>query len=180
MGEATEMAESISPETVDDQAVSRVARVVKIQRVRLLWAHGQLEADPEELPPEWSNAALVGWDSHSTGQDDKGRFRAQTVHFAHYDREWETLPDDTEPKLSMFKRPDDVEIACSFSLEYESEGEIDPDDFRHFAYFNATFNAWPYWREYAQNLSTRMGIEPLVVPLLKVPQLEDVQREDAD
>ena len=37
-----------------------------------------------------------------------------------------------------------------------------------FAESNAVFNAWPYWREYVQNVLSRMGLPPLTIPTLKL------------
>lgn len=44
----------------------------------------------------------------------------------------------------------------------------DLDDFVHFGFCNGTFNAWPYWREHVRQVTTRMGITPLVVPVFRV------------
>lgn len=44
----------------------------------------------------------------------------------------------------------------------------------HFDYWNYCFtinpisNAWPYWREFVQSISTRMGFPALTVPLLEI------------
>jgi len=37
--------------------------------------------------------------------------------------------------------------------------------FRSFADQNAVFNAWPYWREFIQNMTTRMQLPPLTLPV---------------
>lgn len=33
---------------------------------------------------------------------------------------------------------------------------------------NGIYNAWPYWREYVQNVTGRMGLPPLIVPLFRI------------
>ena len=36
----------------------------------------------------------------------------------------------------------------------------------YFMTINPISNAWPYWREFVQNMSSRMGFPALTVPLL--------------
>jgi len=38
------------------------------------------------------------------------------------------------------------------------------DHFKHFADKNAVFNAWPYWREFVQSMTTRMQLPTLTLP----------------
>lgn len=38
------------------------------------------------------------------------------------------------------------------------------DHFKHFADKNGVFNAWPYWREFVQNMTARMQLPPLTLP----------------
>jgi len=37
--------------------------------------------------------------------------------------------------------------------------------FKCFAEQNAIFNAWPYWREFIQSMTTRMQLPPLILPV---------------
>lgn len=72
--------------------------------------------------------------------------------------------------------PPAVFLEVMFELAYEPRengAEFDPDDIEHFTFVNATFNAWPYWRELAQSMTQRMGIPPVVVPVLKIPSPHD-------
>jgi hypothetical protein len=81
-----------------------------------------------------------------------------------------------------------VFIVPSFSIRRQIEGKLDPDDSliidatfvliyslvsvegiedRHIDAFAATsgiYNAWPYWREFVQNTSVRMGMTAIVIP----------------
>jgi hypothetical protein len=38
-----------------------------------------------------------------------------------------------------------------------------------FGNVNGVFNIWPFWREFVQSMTTRMGLPPIVVELLKSP-----------
>jgi preprotein translocase subunit SecB len=46
--------------------------------------------------------------------------------------------------------------------------DFNPDDIEHFAKINPIYNAWPYWREFVQNMTIRMGFPALTIPLLKI------------
>jgi hypothetical protein len=42
---------------------------------------------------------------------------------------------------------------------------------------NPIFNAWPYWREFVQSMSTRMGYPALTVPLLEIVPEKSITKE---
>jgi hypothetical protein len=61
-------------------------------------------------------------------------------------------------------------IRASFALDYElppSAGFEEPQ-LRAFAMTNGVYNAWPYWREYVQSTTTRMGLPPIIVPVFRL------------
>jgi len=68
-----------------------------------------------------------------------------------------------------------MKIEASFCTAYVSQAPADPDVFavgpEHLEYFfriTPISNAWPYWREFVQSMSTRMGYPALTVPLLEI------------
>lgn len=62
-----------------------------------------------------------------------------------------------------------LSIECQFSLTYAapSVSELPRLNIKAFAHTNGIFNAWPYWREFAQNMGARMGLPPLVIPVFR-------------
>ncbi len=62
-------------------------------------------------------------------------------------------------------------INASFSLLYylPIDTDFSIDDLNMFANVNGIFNCWPYWREFVQSTSVRMGFSSLTIPLLKIP-----------
>lgn len=76
-----------------------------------------------------------------------------------------------------------LHIVATFLLQYSikepdrQQGPVDEPafvntaDVQAFAEFNATFNAWPYWREFVQSMSGRIGLPSVVIPDLAVPNL---------
>jgi preprotein translocase subunit SecB len=67
---------------------------------------------------------------------------------------------------------DFMAMSVTFQLTYEGEklNEIDEEKWTSFADVNAVFNSWAYLRELVQSISSRMGIPPLMLPLLKTRQ----------
>ena len=76
--------------------------------------------------------------------------------------------DSNQDKKSGFS------IKASFILLYQlpTDKDFSIDDLNIFASVNGIFNCWPYWREIVQNLTTRMGLSPLIIPLLRIPKAD--------
>jgi hypothetical protein len=63
-------------------------------------------------------------------------------------------------------------IEAQFLLVYSvpsTEG-IEDRNLSAFVEINGVYNAWPYWREYVQNVSVRMGLPPITVPVYRIPE----------
>jgi hypothetical protein len=65
----------------------------------------------------------------------------------------------------------EVQIDATFEVVYSFPPETTPvpaaDEMQAFAETNALMNCWPYWRELVQTMVAKMGLPPLVVPLLR-------------
>jgi hypothetical protein len=64
------------------------------------------------------------------------------------------------------RRDCDIVIEADFVLIYAVgtlEG-ITQKNLDVFGQINGVFNAWPYWREFVQSTTTRMGLPPLTIP----------------
>lgn len=73
-----------------------------------------------------------------------------------------------------------ITIAVSFLLAYRLRNfnELTDESYRSFAELNAVFNIWPYWREFVQNVTVRMGLPPLTMPVFRITKpSEKVIRE---
>jgi preprotein translocase subunit SecB len=67
----------------------------------------------------------------------------------------------------------DATVEAQFSILYgvadlDSHGN---DQLLAFAKTNGAFNAWPYWREFVQSMSARIGMKPVFVPAMTVTAL---------
>jgi preprotein translocase subunit SecB len=59
-----------------------------------------------------------------------------------------------------------VEAAFAVAYSFDSLEGISPEQITEFGQRNALYNVWPYWREFVQSTTTRMGLPPLKIPLL--------------
>lgn len=72
-------------------------------------------------------------------------------------------------------------VSATFRLQYRltsAEG-LDKRHYDAFGRLNGMFNAWPYWREFVQSMTVRMGLPTLIVPLLKVGVAGDKNPKEA-
>lgn len=164
----------IFPNDADREAVSRVVEAgVQLRQVRLIWSHTSLKRDPTEFPDDWVEDAYIAYEPSLVSFDKEEReIVAMFFGLAHYNELWAQGELEREPATGPDDEPDDVEVAARFILEYEFEREIEEGDVQHFCAFNATFNAWPYWREFVQSATSRMGVFPnLTIPVFRVQKL---------
>jgi len=60
-----------------------------------------------------------------------------------------------------------LNIECAFCLNYSFEEDFTADFFEVFKDNNLPLNTWPFFREFVFNMTSRMNIPPLTLPLLK-------------
>ncbi|MBU4232572.1 MAG: hypothetical protein L6277_02245 [Desulfobacterales bacterium] len=77
-----------------------------------------------------------------------------------------------------------MKIEASFCTSYSINRDKNPavqddsgDDLLYLFDINPIFNAWPYWREFVQNMSARMGFPALTVPLLEIAAKKTAPQE---
>ncbi|HED3532410.1 TPA: hypothetical protein R4136_003258, partial [Klebsiella pneumoniae] len=68
-------------------------------------------------------------------------------------------------------------IEAIYEAIYRSKRELSKEELEEFAKQNVGFNVWPFWREFVQNSTSRMGINSVSVPFFKynrsdIPNLE--------
>jgi hypothetical protein len=136
----------------DPAAVGRLAKRVQIRSVDLLGAHfdrkddGTLPTTPGDFTPEIGIAPE--WEVSEADGLLGCAFTFSTV-----------------PEEGPFR------IVARFRLLYDlgEGGRPDDQDITQFVYWNAVFNAWPYWREYVSSTVNRAHLPPYMVPVMRVP-----------
>lgn len=137
--------------------LSRLIRAVELQRVRLV-----------------ETAA-------KTAISSPGEVGDQTVCVIHASAKAEDSPKKQNSFLVIatvgieLSAPDKVKepavsITAAFELEYSlPKGfSAQPEELQGFAEINGAFNVWPYWREYVQNVFSRMNLPPITLPLYRL------------
>jgi preprotein translocase subunit SecB len=56
-----------------------------------------------------------------------------------------------------------VTIKATIELAYSLTAEFEENELDCFARVNGIYHAWPYWREFVQNSTTRAGLPPLTL-----------------
>lgn len=59
-----------------------------------------------------------------------------------------------------------LKIECAYNLSYRADKELPEEFFQIFMKRNVPVNTWPYFREFVHNITIRMGLPPLTLPLL--------------
>ncbi|MFH2002320.1 MAG: hypothetical protein ABIK28_21795 [Planctomycetota bacterium] len=62
-----------------------------------------------------------------------------------------------------------LSIKATFLLVYKCSdlSGLEPIHYESFAVFNGVYNAWPYWREFVQSTTSRMGLPLMTLPVFK-------------
>ncbi len=60
-----------------------------------------------------------------------------------------------------------LEVQCTFELGLRVASPMTKDYFDIFARVNLPVNTWPYFREFVHSTISRMGLPPVVLPLVK-------------
>lgn len=70
--------------------------------------------------------------------------------------------------LDEASEADLVRIEAEYCLQYRlsSFADVRKQHIDAFGRLNGLYNAWPYWREFVQSATVRMGLPPLTIPVL--------------
>jgi hypothetical protein len=104
---------------------------------------------------------IVGPSSLQISVKDKIKYKLISGNGAHVSHSYNMVGTSDSEKDYTFK------ISCTFRLEYYSDIPLSKEFMDIFSNKNITLNSWPYFREFAQNITQRMNIPPVVLPLLK-------------
>ena len=129
---------------------------VEIEGVRLVEATAETKA----RSPSDTGAVKLLTDQKaeiSEQRDDGTFFVAVTMRAT-------LAPGETEAE----KKPL-VSITTSFELQYRVSKDfpVNAETLATFAETNGIYNAWPYWREFVQSMVARMGLPPVMLPVLR-------------
>jgi hypothetical protein len=150
------------------EKIRELVSVASIASVRLVGTAANVRFRKSSEVPEGTHVQLT------QSSDLRDVHPGDTTFFVLASVEATLVPPDhkaeAEPLLS---------VQGTFELEYRlPEGfKAKRDELETFAELNATFNAWPYMREYVQAVTTRMAIPPVTLPLFKMPRQSSRHRK---
>lgn len=136
------------------EVVRAVSDRVQILEIRLLESRSEQKHFDTELPRRITTSIDV--DTH---------FDPEKLRLSVY------------PRLSLLVKeqnaaPEDffLRIEARFVITYvvRSDEGLTQTNFDAFAERNGVFNVWPYWREFVQSITARMGLPPLTIPVFRV------------
>lgn len=129
------------------RVVSRVAQAVHLDGVRQLSGSFRVEVLPTPAPAE---AADLG-SSFSVERSLHGDHLLSRVAFTL------SVQQQGQPPLHC------VTVTSTIELRYRITAKFEDDELEKFAKINGIYHAWPYWREFVQNCTTRAGLPPLTL-----------------
>ena len=72
-----------------------------------------------------------------------------------------------------------VSVSAAFEITYSlpKELRVSQKQLNTFARINGVFNAWPYWREFVQNMVTRTNLPVVTLPLFRLDDTTTVRQK---
>lgn len=113
-----------------------------------------------------------GIDTELSAEQDKKKVKLIRIHLSAGLRFISAgLSEEIEKNPAELEKHVRAEITASFIAEYQLTCDnLEQEAIEEFAKVNAGFNVWPYWREYVQNLCSRMHLPIAILPLYQVPK----------
>lgn len=143
---------------------ARIADAVQLHKIDVAEAQMRRGVPPEKVVLHMAKSCGV---QRATSSDDGQRFRA-FIDLTVLDRsklpDREGGPTRQEVETAIVSA---FHVRALFAAEYSlPDGFVASDqDLAAFAEMNASFNVWPYWREFVQASMSRMGLDPVIVPV---------------
>ncbi len=136
------------------EKVRQVADRVQILDIKLLECRAEQKMPEEELPRRIT-----------TNINAECHFDPDTLRLTVYPHLQLVVKRHDASPADCFLR-----IEARFALMYalRSPEGLEQEHFDAFAERNGIFNVWPYWREFVQSITIRMGLPSLTVPVFRV------------
>ena len=153
---------AVDVEKLDMEAAARVAQLFVLQEIFLV--DSKISRDPLIESPEVLSL------EHKCSTEDLTPEKGKNLRFILCNFRVAAFSDKEPSKLVM-------KIEASFCTSYVKKPDIflpmeDDDSLLTYVEYlrtiNPISNAWPYWREFVQSMSSRMGFPALTVPLLEI------------
>ena len=94
----------------------------------------------------------------------KADFITKAENHVEISQKWDIIGKDKNTKSEF------ITISVTYAIILLSKNEFRKDFFEIYEKTSLTLNVWPFVREFVNNMTARMNIPPLTLPLLKFPQ----------
>ena len=84
------------------------------------------------------------------------------------------LPEDVMKNEELLKGEILAEVKATFNASYYVKETLEDEAMKAFGFANIGFHVWPYWREYASSVATRLRLPHFIVPMKR---MQDIQQE---
>jgi len=153
---------SETQQLTEHQRAAMVARFVEIQEISLVSVNAQL------ITPKAKMLSSESWKFEQEKQathyfDEEKRILAIVL-----DLKTEASGDDQGERLALFRCTGSYALIYSFNATGGPPPEERDAFFGAFANINATYNAWPFFRELVHSTLGRMGLQPVSLPVYRV------------
>ncbi|MCU7891776.1 MAG: hypothetical protein KZQ78_09240 [Candidatus Thiodiazotropha sp. (ex Ustalcina ferruginea)] len=170
---------------MDSNKVNQAIRHLSIRDVRLDNTSANVSEDFDPLFPRTDNIQIqfksgilrsetIEFESSNTKEKNsflRARyncaFRARLVDRAPGN---ETITDDSLDTEESIK--DIVQVSAEFVAYYTMARELEQELIDEFCKFNVGYHVWPYWREYASSIASRLRLPPIIPPLYVIPTFD--------
>lgn len=163
---------------IDFRAVANVAQRAGLRGVRLARSQVGIFVPSSAVEVDWPLKTAGWYRSDPVFEDEDAAvstpFDIECSFILRYTAGRDAR-ENSAPSAASDESEAGIAVEAAFLLTYEllDLDNLTRSDLQHFAMANGTHNAWPYWREYAQSVSMRMGVTPYVAPPFKLPSSDD-------
>lgn len=166
------------------ERIGRVASIIQISTINLIEAEVTAIPEPVYLPEEYETFwRIMAFADNDAIDEIKGEEVVALNEGVSVIIGFKYTKEPDSKRTSADDQPiaeEDMKllVAGTFLVRYtviETEDDRTPlshNDILAFANFNTIVNAWPYWREFVQSMTSRMEIPTVTVPLLPVPVVD--------
>lgn len=106
-------------------------------------------------------------DSLMYEMNDHKDFKSLVVY--QYETGFRVIPDGLSDEImsneELLKEEALAEVNAIFNASYLVKDDTKDEAIKEFGITNVDFNVWPYWREYASSVATRLRLPHFIVPL---------------
>jgi hypothetical protein len=164
----------------DDLALAAaVARVVELEDVRLVRVQAELSVSVDELLAD-ECLLVISPIRHSVTYSEENAVLDVEVSVAaslcRPQQDNNSVPTATKPLATA-----SATCALRYSLAASPPpAELRNNLFESFAKINGVYNAWPYLRNTIHDVTGRLGIPPVVLPVYRVPRRQQAKPDGAE